>query len=81
LEKSTLADMKSCLAKLKIASGALTFSAIPVSEIGRKHIKIIFEYLKVNDHLSAHRYNKYRCYLMIFFKELLELETVKSNPI
>jgi site-specific recombinase XerC len=81
LEKSTLADMKSCLTKLKIASDALKFSTIPVSEISRKHIKIIFEYLEVNDQLSAHRYNKYRCYLMIFFKELMELETVESNPI
>lgn len=54
---------------------------MPVSEISRKHIKIIFEYLEVNDQLSAHRYNKYRCYLMIFFKELMELETVDSNPI
>ena len=81
LEKSTLADMKSCLAKLKIASNALKFSKMPVSEISRKHIKIIFEYLEANDNLSAHRYNKYRCYLMIFFKELMELETVESNPI
>ena len=81
MEKSTLADMKSCLTKLKIASDSLKFSTIPVSEISRKHIKIIFEYLEVNDQLSAHRYNKYRCYLMIFFKELMELETVESNPI
>ena len=32
LEKSNLADMKSCLSKLKIASDALKFSAMPVSE-------------------------------------------------
>ena len=81
LEKSTLADMKSCLSKLKIASDSLKFSTIPVSEISRKHVKVIFEYLEVNDQLSAHRFNKYRSYSMILFKELLELETVESNPI
>ena len=81
LEKSTVADMKSCLSKISKATAALRLSTIPISEIRRKHIKIIFEYLEANDNLSAHRFNKYRSYLMILFKELLELETIESNPI
>ncbi len=81
LEKSTISDMKSCLSKISKATAALRFSTIPISEIRRKHIKIIFEYLEANDNLSAHRFNKYRSYLMILFKELLELETIESNPV
>ena len=81
LEKSTISDMKSCLSKISKATLALRFSTIPISEIRRKHIKIIFEYLEANENLSAHRFNKYRSYLMILFKELLELETIESNPI
>ena len=37
--------------------------------------------LDANDNLSVHRFNKYRSYLMILFKELLELEIIEINPI
>ena len=37
--------------------------------------------LEANDNLSAHRFNKYGSYLMILFKELLDSETIESNPI
>ncbi|MFL5742365.1 MAG: tyrosine recombinase XerC [Flavisolibacter sp.] len=35
----------------------------------------------VNKKWSAHRYNIYRAYLLMLYKELVEMETVPANPV
>ncbi len=77
VEKSTRSDMKCCLKAIAGASDELRLNAMQVSQVRRKHIKLVLEHLNS----SPHRFNKFRSYLMSLFKELVEIEATDLNPV
>ncbi|MEO8763099.1 MAG: hypothetical protein ABI416_02385 [Ginsengibacter sp.] len=78
--KGTLTDIKCVIRGTEKAATSLKYHNIPICDISRKHIKLILEQcLKSNPRFSAHRYNKYRYYLIRLFKELIELEAATHN--
>jgi integrase len=82
VEKTTMSDITSVIKGVNEAAIALRIIHVSISAISRKHIKALLEYLSnSNTKFSANRYNKYRSYLMILFKELVELEACEHNPI
>lgn len=79
---STMDDLNAIVKKVKQSSSQLRYDEIAVSEISRKHIKLIIDNLeKVDGEFSAHKFNKYRSYLSIVFSELVEWEALESNII
>ena len=78
---STKRDLRSILRYVSKAAGQLEYSELPISVISRKHIKQLLAQIDSTHGESAHRYNKVRSYLMILYKELIELETVEVNPL
>lgn len=78
--ESTMNDLNAVVKNVKKSATQLRYDDIAVSEITRKHIKLIIDNLeKVDGEFSAHKFNKYRSYLSIIFSELLEWEAIKSN--
>ena len=78
--ESTMNDLNAVVKNVKKSATQLRYNDISVSEITRKHIKLIIDNLeKVDGEFSAHKFNKYRSYLSIIFSELLEWEAIKSN--
>lgn len=78
--ESTMNDLNAVVKNVKKSATQLRYNDIAVSEITRKHIKLIIDNLeKVDGEFSAHKFNKYRSYLSIIFSELLEWEAIKSN--
>jgi len=78
---STKRDLRSVLRYVSKAAGQLKYSDLPISIVSRKHIKQILAQIDLTNGESAHRYNKIRSYLMMLYKELIELETVEVNPL
>lgn len=78
---STTRDIKSSLKFITTAAIQLRCSDLPINSISRKHIKQLLSQIDIYFGESNHRYNKIRSYLMILYKELIELETVEVNPI
>ena len=78
---STKRDLKSILRYISTAAESLNYKDLPVSLISRKHFKHLLFYIDSTKGESIHRYNKIRSYLMIIYKELVELETVDYNPL
>lgn len=77
---STMDDLSIIVKKVKQSSNQLRYDDIAISEISRKHIKLIIDNLeKVDGEFSAHKFNKYRSYLSILFSELKEWEAIESN--
>jgi site-specific recombinase XerC len=78
----TKIDVNSVIRGVEKAARQLGIAGLPISSISRKHIKVILEQCgKNNPRWSARRYNLYRAYLLMLFKELVELEAVTANPI
>jgi integrase len=78
--KGTLIDIKCVITGSEKAARILGISSMPICDVSRKHIKLILEQCgKTNPRFSAHRYNKYRYYLIRLFKELIELEAATYN--
>lgn len=79
---TTMGDLKVIVRKIKLSSSQLRYDDIAISEISRKHIKLIIDNLERTDgEFSAHKFNKYRSYLSIIFSELVEWEAIQSNII
>lgn len=78
---STKRDLKSVLKFVTNASIQLGYSGLAISTISRKHLKQLLSHIDASNGESAHRYNKIRSYLMILFKELIELEAIEVNPL
>jgi integrase len=78
----TKRDFRTILNFVTKASNHLRFSELPISTISRRHIKLTLAQIEVDQQKeSPHRYNKVRSYLMILFKELVELEVLETNPL
>lgn len=78
---STKRDLKSILRYVTTAAIQLRYSDLPINSISRKHLKQLLSHIEICYGESAHRYNKIRSYLMMLYKELIELETVEVNPL
>ena len=78
---STKRDLKSILNYVSKAADLLDFSHSPINTISRKHFKQLLIQIDMTNGESAHRYNKIRIYLMMLYKELIELEVVEINPL
>lgn len=64
------------------AAGQLGYTDLPIETISRRHIKMMLEQCSINSkQWSNARYNSYRGYLMMLYKELVELEAAPANPI
>ena len=83
LEKSpsTMSDLSSVLIGIGKARG-INIDNIPVVDIKRRHIISLLDYCKAtNDRFSGNRYNKYKAYLGMLFKELKKIQTNEQSPI
>lgn len=82
VEPHTREDMESVLKYFGEAAGQLRLDMLPVSEMRRKHVKLILAQTGKNKKgWSATNFNKYRGYLMSLFKELVSCEAIDSNPV
>jgi integrase len=78
---STKRDLKSTIKYISNAAESLNYKDLPINLISRKHFKHLLFYIDSTKGESIHRYNKIRSYLMMIYKELVELETVDYNPL
>lgn len=75
-------EMKNIVKKVEKAAKILRLEALTISKVTRRHMKVLIEQCgKESKNFSNHRYNLYRGYLMMMFKELVELEACLVNPI
>lgn len=76
----TMSDLKYILLHIKQAITELRFDEKKISEVTRRDIKLIIQYLeKKEGEFSSHKYNKYIANLSIVFSELVEWECVDTN--
>ncbi|MDF2189334.1 tyrosine-type recombinase/integrase [Paraflavitalea sp. CAU 1676] len=81
-------DIKSVIKGVAEAAGQLVetkfrvrYDELPICEIRTKHIKYILDRCeKNNPNWSNSRYNKYKAYLSMLFRELLTIEAIDGNP-
>lgn len=78
---STKRDLRSTLNFVTATAEKSNYITIPIKEISRRHIKNLLFYIDTKNGESIHRYNKLRSYLMMIYKELVELEAVDYNPL
>lgn len=79
---STERDLRSIMSFVSSAAVQLKYDKISIGAITRRNIKLLLVQIEKNrGGESHHRYNKVRSYLMILFKELVELEAIDTNPI
>jgi hypothetical protein len=78
---TTKRDLRSVLKMINEAAVVLRYHDLPISSVSRKHLKELLLYIETKLGTSAHRYNKIRSYLMILYKELVEMEVVAFNPV
>lgn len=82
VKQSTASEIKYVLKYVFESAKQLRYDKLPIKDIKRKHIRFIIDNLeKTKGEFSAHKFNKYRSYLQILFKELLEFEVVENNII
>jgi integrase len=75
-------DLRGIVATIEKAVVQLRFADLSISDVSRKHIKLILDQVQViRKSDSAHRYNKFRTHLMMLFAELVELEAIEDNPV
>ena len=82
VSENTSSDLKYVLKYVFQSSKQLRYDKIAIQDIKRKHVRFIIDNLEKNvGEFSAHKFNKYRSYLQILFKELLEFDIVENNII
>lgn len=80
IDTRTKNEIKNILDRFEYSVNQLRYQDIKISEFKRKHYRMIIENLERTDgKFSAHKYNKYRTYISILFRELLEFEVIDSN--
>jgi integrase len=78
----TRVGIKSVITGVEKAARQYRIDQVPISKVTRRHLKIILEQCgKNSERWSNVRYNSYRGYLLMLFKELVELEAVNGNPV
>lgn len=78
----TKIDMNSVIKVVARAARQLGLSDLDIGDVTRRHLKNILDQCAINSSkFSNARYNTYRGYLMMIFKELVELEAAPGNPV
>lgn len=78
--ESTFNDIKYMLARIKPAVENLRFDELKISEVKRKHVRLILDHLEETEKkFSAHKFNKYRSYLSTLYKEIIEFEAIEVD--
>jgi integrase len=79
---NTRTDINSMLNYVYPALERLGFDTLPIQEITRKHIKLLFEDLAKNKKTwSANLFNHYRKYLHKLFADIIDDELLENNPV
>lgn len=79
--EETKDDIKHMINGLTKSVMALRFDLLQISEVSRKHIRMLLDHCAAtNKRFSDNRFNVYRSYLSMLFKQLLEMEAVEVNP-
>lgn len=82
IEKRTSSELKGILTRFEKAVIRLRLNTVKISEFKRKQYRLVIDNIeKTEGKFSAHKYNKYRTYISILFRELLEYEAIDSNVI
>lgn len=82
VEQGTRDDIKYCLKAMAKAALQLRLDTCPINQVTRRNLKMILEHCeRTNPKFSNATYNRYRAYLMMLFKELVELEAIGANPV
>ncbi|MBA4154141.1 site-specific integrase [Flavobacterium sp.] len=80
IETRTIKEIRNIVDKFERSVKNLRFQEISVIDFKRKHYKLVIENIeKIDGKFSAHKYNKYRSYISILFRDLLEYEAVEYN--
>lgn len=82
VEKTTRQQITHILTHFTTGAKKLGFDLLMISEVKRKHIRLILDYLGgTRAKWTNNTFNYFRKYLSILFKELVELEAVEFNPV
>jgi integrase len=82
VEEDTRGDIGSTINGVERAATQLRYDELPVQRISLKHINIILLHCsRINPRWSAATHNRYRAYLLMLFKKLLQFEAVLANPV
>jgi integrase len=82
VEKDTRDDMRYTIDGIEKAARQFNMQDMPVGDITRRIMKNLLDLCgKISTKWSNHRYNTYRGYMMMIFKELVELEAAPANPL
>lgn len=81
ITEHTKTDIKNYIKSLATAAQKLRYEKLAISAITRKHIKMCLSHLQAERGWGGASYNRYRTYLIMCFKELLELEAVGADPV
>jgi integrase len=82
VSRGNKSSVKSALTWISKAATQLGFDKLEIQQVRRKHIKLILEQCPLNQvRWSPQSFNHYRSYLMMLFKELLELDAIELNPV
>lgn len=79
--RSVIRGVEAAASKIYDPENACYLSALPISKLSRKHVKILLEQIGAsNPRWSNNRFNIYKSYLSMLFKELIALEVMDANP-
>jgi integrase len=82
VEKTTEQQIRHILTHFSTGAKKLGYDLLLISEVKRKHIRLILDYLgSIRNKWTNNTFNYFRKYLSILFKELVELEAVEFNPV
>lgn len=80
--KSTKTDLASVLNGIGKAAKRIRLDAMPIKDVRRRHVLMLLDQCSKDiARWSPSRYNKYRSYLLMLFKELVIVEAVEQNPV
>ncbi|HTD94618.1 MAG TPA: tyrosine-type recombinase/integrase [Chitinophagaceae bacterium] len=81
-EPETKRDAKNIVTHIEKAAVQLRLDRKPVSEIRRRHIKMLLDWCAINKpRWTDNTFNVYRSNLMMIYKQLIELECVELDPV
>lgn len=81
-EVETKRDIKSCLKYLTAAIKALHYDRLTINQVRRKHIRFILDQCgKTKERWSNNLFNHYRKYLLLLFKQLVQIDVIDFNPV
>jgi integrase len=93
MEHRTKVDVTNSFKYIIISIKELHFDRLAISDVKRKHIKLILEgcgKIKTytnkkgetkNKKWGAYQFNRYRTYLSLLFKQLVQLDVIDVNPV